>query len=218
MKRLAIIGLAVMMVMGFAAYAGAVPFSFYNITNNGNPDVGAQLYVDVTASDGQVLFWFHNVGDIASSITDIYFDDGTLLALSTITDSGDGVAFAAPAVPGNLPGANLASPPFVTTADFSADSDNPIMANGVNNYTGQIGEVQDWVGINFTLLSGKSFADTIAALDNGTLRIGLHIQAIGTTGGSDSYVNGPPIPEPSTFLLLGAGLVGVGLLRRKFKK
>jgi PEP-CTERM motif len=27
-----------------------------------------------------------------------------------------------------------------------------------------------------------------------------------------------PIPEPSTFLLLGAGLAGVGLLRRRFKK
>jgi hypothetical protein len=27
-----------------------------------------------------------------------------------------------------------------------------------------------------------------------------------------------PIPEPSTFLLVAAGLVGAGLLRKKFKK
>ncbi len=31
-------------------------------------------------------------------------------------------------------------------------------------------------------------------------------------------VNGVPIPEPSTFLLVGVGLAGVGILRRRVKK
>jgi hypothetical protein len=30
--------------------------------------------------------------------------------------------------------------------------------------------------------------------------------------------NGPTVPEPSTFILVGAGLVGVGLLRKRFSR
>lgn len=35
---------------------------------------------------------------------------------------------------------------------------------------------------------------------------------------SDSPSDSPTIPEPSTFLLLGAGLAGIGIMRRKFRK
>ena len=194
--------------------ASAVTVGFTKITNNGNTNVASQLSVDVTAgASGTVNFKFFNNVNVgtASSITDIYFDDGTLLAIASITDSGGGVAFAAPASPGNLPGGNNASPAFVTTAGFSADSDAPVSANGVNAAT-------EWVKINFTLQGGQTFADTIAALTNGNLRIGLHVQAIGATNGSDSFVN-KPVPEPTTLLLSAIGLAGVvGYTLRRQRK
>lgn len=186
-------------------------FGFYKLTNNGNADVGGQLSVDVTVAGTQVSFKFFNNVGIASSITDIYFDDGTLLGISSITDSGGGVAFSALATPGNLPGGNTASPPFVTTGGFSLDSSAPgVSANGVDAST-------EWVAVLFNLQGSQTFADTIAALNDGSLRIGLHVQAIGITGGSDSYVN--RIPEPGTVLLLGSGLLALVVVgRKKFRK
>jgi len=195
----------VLLVLGMVSSASAIPYYFFKITNNGNTNVGSQLYVDVTASDSQVEFAFFNAGPVASSITDIYFDDGTLLALSTIVNGPTGVSFATPATPGDLPGGNAVG--FTTTDAFSADSNPPAEPNGVNP--------GEWVEIYFSLQDGKTYADTIAALNSGSLRIGLHVQAIGETGGSDSYVN--LVPEPYTLLLLGLGLVGVAGMRR-FRK
>lgn len=216
---LVVAGLVVSMPVG----ALASVYSFYRITNNGNADVAGQLSVEVAAvGTAQVSFKFSNSGQIASTIADVYFDDGALLGIASITDSGDGVAFSHPATPADLPGGNLVG--FETTVNFSADADNPVAKNGVD-------KLDEWVAIIFNLKERSpgvlmNFTDVIDAIERPTddlsLRIGLHVQAIGTTGGSDGYVNledpapGPnPVPEPTSLAVWGLGLAAAAFYRRR---
>ena len=201
----------------------ALSVGFVNITNNnaGDAAIGeAQLWVDVTSAEGgsQALFTFGNDGPYASSICDVYFDDGTLLGIADIYDNGHaGVSFTQDASPGNLPGGNDILPNFETTAGFSADSDPPAQPNGVNP-----GET---LGILFNLQSGGDFDDVVAELLDGSLRIGIHVQGF-DTGGSESFINDDDglldpqaIPEPGTMLLLGSGLIGIAVTgKKRFKK
>lgn len=205
-------GVAVGSLMA-ASSAQAVAISFTKITNNGNTDVSSQLAADVTdAGGGQVAFKFTNAVGVASSITDIYFDDNStavLLSLVGIANSA-GVSFSAGASPPNLPG----GAPFSFDADFASDSDSPTTSNGVN-------AAGEFVTLTFNLVGGKTFADVLAELGSGELELGLHVQAIAPQGGSDSYISTgtPPtnVPEPATLGLFGAGLLGLGLLRQRRK-
>jgi PEP-CTERM motif len=54
-------------------------------------------------------------------------------------------------------------------------------------------------------------------LDPDWLRIGTDIVG-GTTFNAAFSLNGEPVPEPATMLLLGTGLVGLAGLKRRFKK
>jgi hypothetical protein len=190
-----------------AAPAVATPFGFGCITNDVAADCNAgeaQLQVDVTAGPGanQVSFQFTNSGPNASSIADVYFDDGTLLGIASIVN-GAGVSFSVGASPPDLPGGNGISPAFVVTAGFSADSNPPVQPNGVNP-----GET---LTIIFDLQGGGTLADVLSELGTGELRIGIHVQGF-SGGGSESFVN---TPEPGAALLIVAGALGLGLARRR---
>lgn len=208
-KMILKIALAVLLAVSGSAYANN--YSFYGITNNNAADITAgeaQLTVDVTDPSGSnnVLFTFYNVGSNASSIADIYFDDGTLLALSTLTGS-TGVSFSQGASPQKLPGGNGASPGFVNTAGFSADSDSPVQHNGVNP--------GEWLSVLFTLQSGQEYGTVLSSLQSGALRIGIHVQGF-SSGGSESFVNtiSAPVPEPEIYGMMLAGLGLMGLMGR----
>jgi hypothetical protein len=201
-------GLALVLcgALGVGTPAAALTLGFDCITNNlaGDCAIGeAQLEVEVTAGPGanQVSFKFTNSGPSASSITDVYFDDGTLLGIASIVN-GTGVSFAQDASPPNLPGGNSISPPFQVTAGFLADSNPPAQPNGVNP-----GEM---LTIIFDLQGGGVFQDILDELGDGTLRIGIHVQGY-SSGGSESFVN---VPEPALGLLLALGLVGGGWIRK----
>jgi len=196
MKRIIRCALAAMFAITAAlaarssAHATAEQWYSFNIScsndNAANVATGAaQLFVRVTEGPGanQATFRFINTGPNASSIADVYFDDGSLLGLASITDSGAGVDFSQFASPPNLPAGHDCTPDFDVTAGFLADSNPPVEPNGVNHPT-------EWLDITFNLQGGQAFDDVVAELSTGALRIGIHVQGF-ANGGSESFINDP---------------------------
>ena len=218
MKKISLIFLAFVFgsfLLLNAHQAHAYLYGFHRITNNAPDNVAGQLSVDVLdAGSNQVAFKFYNTAVISSSITQIYFDDGTLSSFVSIADSDGaalGVDFEQGATPPDLPGGNSISPHFDVTDNFKYSATNPPVAHGVNASS-------EWVEILFTLDTGKDFDDLIAAIVSGDLRIGLHVQGIPVASGttSDSFVN--LVPTPAAAWLLGSGLLGLVAIRRRKKQ
>ena len=129
---------ASMLILILSAPAQAAPtLGFEAITNNNPGDVAigeAQLTVELFDRGSQLVeFVFANSGTEDSSITQIYFDNGstalTLLSIASIDESDPGVDYDFPgASPPDLPAGNSISPTFdVTTNPFvlSLDPESP---------------------------------------------------------------------------------------------
>jgi len=218
MKRIGMIAGGALVVLAGTANADSVSLSFYNITNNGNSDLSGQLEVivsDVASEPELVDFTFKNHVGIYSSISEVYFDDGnpagSLFDAWLFSQTGASFVYGS-ASPGDLPGGNTLSDPFEVSAGFLADAQgNPV--NGIDAES-------DELVIRGELINGMNFGDVMERLENGLLRIGMHIRSIDPQGGSDAYVNGdrpppPMVPLPGTAAMGAVGLGVVASRRRR---
>jgi hypothetical protein len=207
------------------ASASSTTFNFAVVEENNGPNLGDQLSVTVwdaaqanaeyglNLGANEVLFAFANDVGLASSISEIYFDDGLLGPNAVHNDLGgaDTTAFELDAdipqgtTPGNLPGGQTLTPAFESTPGLSADATgNP--ENGVD----ASGEI---VGISFEYGDLNDYAGVISAIWGESLRIGLHVVGIGDGEISQSYVNAVPIPAAAW--LFGSALAGLLALGRR---
>lgn len=202
--------LAVSVCLMTASAASATSFSFHCISGDGGGDCAIpidELWVDVQDEGaGEFSISLHNESGVRSPLTSLYIEDADGLITGLVSIGGSsGVSFELGGKPPGLPSGSVED--FEEHWTFSAL--NPKPKNGVGS-----GEE---LTIVFTLADGYSYEDVIAAMTDGSLRLGVHAPPFGA-GGNQSFVtgggSGDPVPEPGTLaLLLAAGTVWA--LRRR---
>lgn len=173
------------------------------LTNNSGECATLAGDLTISGTDGDLTI--SNVGPLTSEIDAIYFDtDSTPITGIVIGASTGTVSFGLGANPSNLPAANTATPPFVSSFAIQA-------ANGNTPR----------IGVGESLMVSATGGDLGTLFNSGSVRVGLHVQSVGTSGNSESVVGVgqlSPVPEPTSALLIGGGLCLVGFSRKKWKR
>ena len=194
-----------------ASAVSAAPASAFSFSNIAGGDTPGDAYVNsftytVVNQGSAVRFDIFNSGNAAAPnmfISKVFFDDNGYLSAPS------------------LYGTNIGE------VSFSGGASNDQLPQGGNNFTtdyafsrnpggGNVGGIQG--AESFPVSFRGNYNNVIAALTDGTLKIGLHVQGL-PNGASDSYIssnsgNTQNTPEPLTMLAAGAA-VGFGTMFKK---
>lgn len=204
---------ALALALPVTAEAATYSFDFDRITANSPTDASGQLSVVADDFGTVVKFTFSVLAgsQMNASIAEIYFSDlGGIFAPPPAILFESGVKYVAgSANPGELPGANNATPDFVTTTGLLADN----VSQGGDGNANAI-QINDLLILGLTFNSGFDFADLLGDIEDGDFRIGLHVRSL-QNGQSDSFVSTAAIPLPAAGWALLMALGGLGLAARR---
>lgn len=196
---------AVVVFLSYALLPSSAPAIMWNVDSAtgkllgaSGVDVGGRVY-DVMFVDGTCIGLFGGC-DSSSDFTFQTAADASAASQALL----DQVFLDPPASPGNFDTqpeltngiASTSVAHAVTAYDFIADIPDTVLVYSADNFKSESSD-----GISYTTFDTN--IDTLTSI--------LITWAVWTPAST-------PVPEPTTILLLGSGLVGIGVLRRKLKQ
>jgi hypothetical protein len=211
-RRLAVsLAMFAVVALGSSAAAKANPVNFVlaGPDFSGSNAVAGSLTVNIVNSgSGTVTFTITNNTD--GFIDSIYLNNTVLTALPTLNCTGCSAV-------GSM-NVSFGSNAFKADGDGKYDLLLEFPTGNADN------RFESGESIMFTLtatnLDSDSFVDfSEPAGGNGPFRIAAHVQNTTSSGGLSVWITESSVPEPTSMVLLGTGLIGIATgIRKRFRK